>query len=75
MQYRKNKLIQEEEAVSVKLYTHGTSARHSHEFVELTYVLDGRGRHIVGDESMDVSAGDMFIIDLGVEHEYVAEGN
>ena len=75
MQYRKNKLIQEGEGVSVKLYTHGTSARHSHEFVELTYVLDGRGRHIVGDESMDVSAGDMFIIDLGVEHEYVAEGN
>lgn len=75
MQYRKNKLIQEEEGVSVKLYTHGTSVRHSHEFVELTYVLDGRGRHIVGDESMDVSAGDMFIIDLWVEHEYVAEGN
>lgn len=73
MKYENKKHIRDEEGVAVRLYTHGDSAPHSHEFVELTYILEGEATHVVGGESMHVKPGDMFIIDLGVEHSYKLE--
>lgn len=73
MKYENKKHIRDEEGVAVRLYTHGDSAPHSHEFVELTYILEGEATHVVGGESMRVKPGDMFIIDLGVEHSYKLE--
>lgn len=65
--------IKSEEGVSVKVYRHGSSNRHSHEFVELVYVLDGHARHVVGNEVMDVKKGDVILMDAGVEHEFATE--
>lgn len=65
MKYENKKHIRDEEGVAVRLYTHGDSAPHSHEFVELIYILEGEATHVVGGESMHVKPGDMFIIDLG----------
>lgn len=43
---------------------------HGHDFIELAYIKKGTARHYFGDTSADVSAGDYFIIDYGVNHLY-----
>lgn len=65
--------INDNEGVSVKLYTHGSNAPHSHEFVELIYVLEGSGKHTIGNDTLEIESGDMFIIDIGVEHCYTVD--
>lgn len=44
---------------------------HDHEFAELVVTMEGRGRHIVGDRSYEVSGGDVFVIPPGVKHEFI----
>jgi len=44
--------------------------RHSHEFFELVYVLDGEGEHQYGDSRFHVVRGDVFVIEPGMEHAY-----
>lgn len=67
------KHINDDEGITIRVYRHGSSGRHSHEFVELVYVLDGHARHVIGNEVMDLNKGDIFIMDVGVEHEFFAE--
>ncbi len=48
---------------------------HSHEFVELVYVADGRGDHRYLDHSDQISDGDIFIIAPDSEHAYVSSSD
>lgn len=41
---------------------------HSHDFIEISYVISGRGNHVLGDDSYTVSAGDLFVISGDVTH-------
>ncbi|OXM16566.1 AraC family transcriptional regulator [Paenibacillus herberti] len=41
---------------------------HRHEFAEISLVLTGRGTHYIGDCSMDVAPGDLFLLPIGTEH-------
>ncbi|MDO3410523.1 helix-turn-helix domain-containing protein [Saccharibacillus sp. CPCC 101409] len=41
---------------------------HTHDFIELTYVSEGSGVHYIGEESLNVSRGDVFVIPVGVSH-------
>jgi len=41
---------------------------HAHEFVELTYVAQGSGYHMIGDKEYRVSKGDFFIIKRNIGH-------
>ncbi len=43
---------------------------HSHEFVELAFIREGRGEHEYEGASYPVSQGDVFIIEPGKEHAY-----
>ena len=43
--------------------------RHSHPHHQLVYVVRGALRVEIGEESFDVSAGDSFVVDGGVEHQ------
>lgn len=43
---------------------------HSHDFLELAYVLEGSADHCIGETSFPISKGDYFIIDYGVQHRY-----
>ncbi len=43
---------------------------HAHEFSELVIVTGGTGRHVIGHDSWEVSAGDVFVIAGTREHEY-----
>jgi quercetin dioxygenase-like cupin family protein len=46
-----------------------SSARHSHPHHQLVYVVRGMLRVEVAGEIFDVSAGDSFVVDGGVEHQ------
>jgi AraC family transcriptional regulator, L-rhamnose operon transcriptional activator RhaR len=41
---------------------------HRHDFLEVSYVSEGRGTHHVGQRSIHVSQGDVFLIPVGVSH-------
>lgn len=41
---------------------------HSHDFIEISYVISGRGQHVLGDESYLVGAGDLFVISGDISH-------
>lgn len=41
---------------------------HKHDFLEITYVIEGEGVHIVGEEQYDISKGDLFVINYDVPH-------
>ena len=43
---------------------------HSHKFLELVYVMHGKGIHFLDGESSVVKEGDYFIIDYGSRHKY-----
>ena len=47
---------------------------HSHQFYELNIITAGEGRHYVGDASLPVRAGDVFLLPPEVPHGYHSEG-
>ena len=57
-------------------YEPGTTVqRHSHEHTEQVMVVtDGQLTMTVGDETRDLSAGDVVVVNRGVEHELHSEG-
>lgn len=44
--------------------------QHSHEFIEIAYVVRGRGVHVAEDGPMAVAPGHVFIIVPGMQHAY-----
>ena len=43
---------------------------HKHTFIEIVYILSGSGTHVVGDRSVPVSKGDLFIINYDTPHAF-----
>ncbi|WJH34359.1 AraC family ligand binding domain-containing protein [Paenibacillus sp. CC-CFT747] len=44
---------------------HNLPAEHSHDFIELVYLVSGSGEHLFEEESYPIHAGDVFIINPG----------
>ncbi|MFD2114968.1 helix-turn-helix domain-containing protein [Paenibacillus yanchengensis] len=42
--------------------------QHTHNFIEISYVEEGRGYHYIEDQMIPVKRGDIFIIPLGTSH-------
>lgn len=47
---------------------------HTHEFIELNYVMEGRGYQHIGDTVMEVAGGDVFFLPLGTSHVFRPAG-
>lgn len=45
---------------------------HSHEFVEIAYVCSGKGIHVIGNQTYEVSKGDLYIINFETPHSFYA---
>lgn len=45
---------------------------HSHYFIEIAYVADGSGTHVINGTTYNVSKGDIFLINYDTTHEFVA---
>lgn len=43
---------------------------HDHDFLELTYVVQGQATHHIGEDVSVIGQGDYFIVDYGVKHAY-----
>lgn len=41
---------------------------HKHEFIEIAYVYNGKGIHIINDKKYEVTQGDVFIINTDIAH-------
>ena len=52
--------------------TGAVGAMHSHPHTQLTYIVSGRFRFTVGEETMEVTAGDTLLKKNGVPHGCVA---
>jgi len=46
---------------------------HTHEFIELVYILNGHGHHCIEGESYKVGKGDLLFINPGQTHSFVPE--
>ena len=56
---------------TMRVPQHGaTHEQHTHDFEELVVILDGHGKHEVGREVYDISAGDVFVLLGDVSHCY-----
>jgi uncharacterized RmlC-like cupin family protein len=49
----------------------GQSGLHEHTFEAAAYVLEGRGREIVGDQTFDWAVGDTFYLPPNVKHRQI----
>lgn len=46
---------------------------HTHEFIEICYVMSGTGTHIIENETFTVRKGDVFIINNDIAHSFYIE--
>lgn len=51
--------------------TLGRGGEHYHDFVEIKYILSGKGMHVVNDIAFDVNAGDIFIVNPSAHHAFI----
>ncbi len=62
-----------DDVVMMKAEVFGRRQRHEHEFIELVYVISGRGKHIIQDETIETKQGDIFILNAHVPHEFYSD--
>lgn len=46
---------------------------HSHQFYELNVIVGGNGKHLIGNASVSVDVGDVFVIPPNIPHGYYSE--
>ncbi len=61
----------EKELIMVDVCSNSASGWHTHPFFEFVYVLKGKAEHTINDNTMILSEGDYFLIDIGSRHEYM----
>lgn len=64
------KLIKRNEKIYIEYFEHDKTSVHSHEFLELVYVVEGSALQTVNDKKILLSKGDYFFIDYGTRHGY-----
>ena len=56
--------------ISVLLYRHGDTQSHTHDYLELVYILEGTALHTINGNTTTVKPGDYFIVDYASRHHY-----
>ena len=73
--YKAENLIEKGKSVHVfKSKTHG-DVTHTHDFIEIVYILSGKGVQTVDGKTYDVRRGDMLFINYGSVHGFELEEN
>lgn len=71
--YRAAESIRPDEKIRVYSYTaQGTEAEHTHDFMEMAYVISGSGVHAMAGLRAPMSRGDFFFIGIGQSHAFSA---
>lgn len=62
--------FQNNEHVFINFHKDSDISIHKHDFIEISYVLKGRGIHYLGNRQIEIEQGDYFIINTHVPHGY-----
>ncbi|QHT59624.1 AraC family transcriptional regulator [Paenibacillus lycopersici] len=69
--YRAADCIQQDEKIALsKVSNHAHEPEHTHNFVELVYILHGTGTHRINDHSYNVRRGDLIWMNVGDRHSF-----
>lgn len=63
--FRNNELVYVNRSDELKEYN---GIMHKHDFIEIVYVILGKGLHIVGDHKFNTKKGDLFIVNYDIPH-------
>ena len=67
-------LFRENELIHVKRSRHGgVEGEHTHEFVEMVYILSGNGKHFIDNKCYEVGKGSLLFINYGQTHSFRSE--
>lgn len=70
--FRENELVYINKSTELEKYI---NVMHKHDFIEIVYVISGKGLHLVGDSKYEVSKGDLFVINYDVPHCFLPPEN
>lgn len=70
MLFRPHEWVYLNKSIELEEYCH---KMHKHDFIELAYVISGKGVHRVGNDQYQVSQGDLFIINYDVPHGFTCQ--
>jgi quercetin dioxygenase-like cupin family protein len=59
----------------IEIQVGGNSPQHSHPYEHENFVVEGKGRLLIGDTWYDLSQGDVAFVPADVLHQYVNAGN
>ena len=68
--YIENSWFEREELINVYYDAHNVESEHTHEFVELVYVIKGTVIHRINNEFYKLERGGMIFIDIGQTHSF-----
>ena len=69
--YTAQEWIEKEEFIRVSQHCHvSPEPPHIHEFIEVVYILDGKGTHKLDDRQYDVERGDLLFMNYGCVHSF-----
>ncbi|SDX71588.1 AraC family transcriptional regulator [Paenibacillus sp. CF384] len=72
--YKAVDFIHQDEGIALyKVANHTHEPEHTHNFVELVYILHGTGNHQVNNQSYHVRRGDLLWMNVGDRHSFHAE--
>ena len=60
----------EQDSFYINTWEHSSMETHKHDFLELTYILDGTAEHVVDGKKYTITKGDYFVVDYGSSHSY-----
>ncbi|MBR2337139.1 MAG: helix-turn-helix transcriptional regulator [Clostridia bacterium] len=74
LHYRAEEEFNNNEMVALKkICDYRDEEIHNHDFVEIVYVMEGSGRHLINGEEFSVKAGDLLFINYGCTHAFYVD--
>lgn len=70
-----SRVLRKDEKIKLLVYDQTDTNYHSHDFLELVYILEGSSIHVLDGKQGLVRQGDCFIIDYGSFHQYRSLGH
>lgn len=74
--YKKNDYFDENYSFGINFVNERLNSSlepHIHEFIEISYVVNGSGKHYVDGYISDANKGDLFILDIDMGHKFYSE--
>lgn len=65
----------EQITINESMYLPGMLPEHTHNFLEIFYVTEGKGTHIINGHSISVCAGDLFVLGYGANHTFFPDSD